>query len=146
MKSKILLIIVVILSIFASCTTYLAINAYNSYKSNNQKKLTEELEQNNVNIIDIQQITQEEQEKNDRIGKEESQIQTEKANFEISSIDKQEVYDFAEAEFFRITNYGDTYIPEIHDPIVAELTAKKFGITPEEVMEIQLEISMNMYK
>ncbi|MFJ7951513.1 hypothetical protein ACIQZG_08295 [Lysinibacillus sp. NPDC096418] len=60
-------------------------------------------------------------------------------------INKQEVYDFMESEFFRITNYGDTYIPEVHDPLIAELAATKFGITADEANAIYTEIAMNMY-
>lgn len=61
-------------------------------------------------------------------------------------VKKQEIYDYAVRVFFEITNDGDTYVPEVHDSRIATITAKKFGITPEEVMEIQIEIGMNMYK
>jgi len=28
-----------------------------------------------------------------------------------------------------ITNYGDDYIPEVHDPLVAKLASERFGIS-----------------
>lgn len=61
-------------------------------------------------------------------------------------VNKQEVYDFMEREFDRITNYGETYIPEIHDPLVIETAAEYFGITQEEADAMYIEVAMNMYK
>lgn len=49
-------------------------------------------------------------------------------------------------EFNSLTNFGETYVPEIHDPMTAELVAKAFGITADEANAIYIEIAMNMYK
>lgn len=61
-------------------------------------------------------------------------------------VNKQAVYDFMEEEFNSITNYGESYIPEIHDPMVAELAAEHFGITQEEADAMYIDVAMNMYK
>ncbi|MEG0259316.1 MAG: hypothetical protein RR651_05530 [Lysinibacillus sp.] len=62
------------------------------------------------------------------------------------TINKQEVYDFMENKFETITNYGDTYVPEVHDPMIAELAATEFGITTDEANNIYNEIAFNMYR
>lgn len=61
-------------------------------------------------------------------------------------VNKQEVYDFMEREFNSITNYGETYVPEKHDPMVAKKAAEYFGITQEEADAMYIEVAMNMYK
>lgn len=61
-------------------------------------------------------------------------------------VNKQEVYNFMERKFNSITNYGETYIPEIHDPMVVEIAAEYFGITQEEADAMYIEVAMNMYK
>lgn len=61
-------------------------------------------------------------------------------------VNKQEVYDFMEREFNSITNYGESYVPEIHDPMVAKKAAEYFGITQEEADALYIEVAMNMYK
>ena len=61
-------------------------------------------------------------------------------------VNKQEVYDFMEKKFNSITNYGETYIPEIHDPMVAEIAAEHFGITQEEADAMYIDVAMDMYK
>lgn len=61
-------------------------------------------------------------------------------------VKKQDVYDFMEKKFDSITNYGETYIPEIHDPLVAGLAAEHFGITKEEADAMYIDVAMNMYK
>lgn|GEM_PF-6366278 len=61
-------------------------------------------------------------------------------------IEEKKIYDFMEDTFNQLTNYGDTYVPEIHDPQVAELAAREFGITAEKANAIYTEIAMNMYR
>ena len=61
-------------------------------------------------------------------------------------VNKQEVYDFMEKKFNSITNYGETYIPEIHDSMVAEIAAEHFGITQEEADAMYIDVAMDMYK
>lgn len=52
------------------------------------------------------------------------------------SIDPNMLYDYAQEQFNILTNYGDNYIPEIHDPIVMEKTAHAFNIPLRQVEKL----------
>ncbi|MFE4077022.1 hypothetical protein [Peribacillus sp. YIM B13477] len=58
------------------------------------------------------------------------------------SIDTDAVYAYMKATYEELTNYGETYVPEVHDPQIAELASKKFGITEEEASQIYIDIEM----
>ncbi|CDN42070.1 hypothetical protein BN871_AT_00720 [Paenibacillus sp. P22] len=51
-----------------------------------------------------------------------------------------EIYEFAMNEFNSLTNYGENYDPEIHDPIVDKKTSEHFGISVEEVERIMIDV------
>lgn len=62
---------------------------------------------------------------------------------EESAIEEQiEIYNFMKSAFDELTNFGETYIPEVHDPQIAELAASKFGITAEEANQIYIDFEM----
>lgn len=50
-----------------------------------------------------------------------------------------EVYDKAQSLFNKYTNYGDRYVPEIHDDLVIEETAEFFNISVSEANELYME-------
>lgn len=55
------------------------------------------------------------------------------------------IYEFMMAAYNQLTNYGDNYEPEIHDPIVAELASKEFGITEKQAGDIYIKFEWNKY-
>ncbi|MBB6446548.1 hypothetical protein [Bacillus benzoevorans] len=59
-----------------------------------------------------------------------------------STVNEEAVYYFMEGKFEEITNYGENYVPEIHDPQVARLAASRFGISPEEADRIYIDQTM----
>jgi hypothetical protein len=52
------------------------------------------------------------------------------------------IHAFMEQKYNEITNYGESYDPEIHDPMVAKLASEQFNISEEEAGQIIIEISM----
>ncbi|MGM0878845.1 MAG: hypothetical protein ACQEWV_30300 [Bacillota bacterium] len=58
------------------------------------------------------------------------------------TLDKEAIHAFMEYQYNEITNYGDSYEPEIHDPMVAKLASERFNISEEEAGQIFIEISM----
>jgi hypothetical protein len=59
--------------------------------------------------------------------------------------ERQEIYSFMKEKYDELTNYGENYVPEIHDQQVAELASKKFGITVEEAKQIYTDMEMYGY-
>ncbi|CAM5206346.1 hypothetical protein UACE39S_01728 [Ureibacillus acetophenoni] len=57
---------------------------------------------------------------------------------------EEEVFDYMENLYNELTNYGENYIPEVHDPQVAEMAANKFGISALEAGQIYIDVSMEM--
>ncbi|WP_433922854.1 hypothetical protein [Paenibacillus taichungensis] len=54
------------------------------------------------------------------------------------------VYKYMMQEFDVLTNYGNNYVPEIHDPIVLEKASKHFGMSVSEVDEIFMARAMQL--
>jgi hypothetical protein len=52
------------------------------------------------------------------------------------------VYQYMKAQYDQLTNEGATYDPDIHDPLVANQTAAKFGISAAEAGRIYVEKDM----
>lgn len=59
-----------------------------------------------------------------------------------STINKQAVYDFMKSKYDEITNYGDNYDPDVHDPLVAKFAAEQFGISESEAGQIYVDMEM----
>lgn len=53
------------------------------------------------------------------------------------------VYRYIMNQFDIVTNYGENYIPEVHDPIVLQKAAAHFSMSVEKVDEIFLRESMS---
>lgn len=60
------------------------------------------------------------------------------------SVDEDAVYQYIMQEFDVITNYGENYVPEVHDPIVVEKASKHFGMTVSEVDKIFMDKAMQL--
>ncbi|MCU1808241.1 hypothetical protein NVV31_22995 [Cytobacillus firmus] len=56
-----------------------------------------------------------------------------------NGVQKISVYEFMKNAYDEITDYGANYVPEIHDPQVAELAAEYFGVTPDEASDIYIQ-------
>lgn len=52
------------------------------------------------------------------------------------------VYIWMKDKYNEITNFGENYVPEIHDPQVAKLASEKFNISVEKAGEIYEKIEM----
>ena len=59
-----------------------------------------------------------------------------------SSPSEDEIYEYMKQAYDELTNYGDSYVPEIHDPQVAEMASQQFGITPEQAGDIYIKKEM----
>lgn len=55
------------------------------------------------------------------------------------------IYEFMKSAFDIETNYGEYYIPEVHDPLVGRMAAEKFGISPNEALDIYTKFEMQGY-
>ncbi|OAS85097.1 hypothetical protein [Metabacillus litoralis] len=64
---------------------------------------------------------------------------------ENGSATKEEIYEFMKLKYDEITNYGETYVPELHDLEVAELASENFNISAQEAGDIYIEMEMNQY-
>ncbi|OFD76086.1 hypothetical protein BWGOE8_25380 [Bacillus mycoides] len=56
------------------------------------------------------------------------------------------IFDFMKQQYNILTNNDENYIPEVHDPQVASLTAKRFGITAKEAGYIYEKVQMDAFK
>jgi len=54
----------------------------------------------------------------------------------VGAFDKEKIYLYMKAAFDRLTNYGENYNPEVHDPLVAKMAAEKFFITESQALYI----------
>ncbi|MFD2924486.1 hypothetical protein [Halobacillus naozhouensis] len=64
------------------------------------------------------------------------------SEFDNTIVNKEAVYNFMENKYKEITNNGENYVPETHDPLVAQLASKRFGISAEEAGQIYVEVSL----
>ncbi|WP_240522855.1 hypothetical protein [Bacillus cereus] len=55
------------------------------------------------------------------------------------------IFDFMKQQYAVLTNNDENYIPEVHDPQVAEIAAKRFGITAEEAGYIYEKVQMDAF-
>ncbi|MEA1011846.1 hypothetical protein U2H24_19605 [Bacillus cereus] len=55
------------------------------------------------------------------------------------------IFDFMKQQYAILTNNDENYIPEVHDPQVAEIAAKRFGITAEEAGYIYEKVQMDAF-
>lgn len=85
MKSKILLIVVVILAIVACGTSYLAFNAYNSHQSNKPENVSQEFWDRTIQYtLYIDKLTEEYRDFPDNLASELNDIAKNKAELEIA--------------------------------------------------------------
>jgi hypothetical protein len=59
-----------------------------------------------------------------------------------SSSSKAEIYEYMKIAYDQLTNYGDSYDPDVHDPMVAQMAAEQFDISPTEAGNIYIEMEM----
>ncbi|SER09302.1 hypothetical protein SAMN04487944_101203 [Gracilibacillus ureilyticus] len=52
---------------------------------------------------------------------------------------REDIYRFMENKYSEITNQGEEYVPEIHDPIIDKMASEEFGISESEANRIYLE-------
>ncbi|MDJ1478518.1 hypothetical protein QBX67_26095 [Bacillus sp. LS15-K4] len=55
------------------------------------------------------------------------------------------IFDFMKEQYNRLTNNDENYIPEVHDPQVAEIAAEHFGITAKEAGYIYEKVQMDAF-
>ena len=58
---------------------------------------------------------------------------TDNSNTNEYKVDPRTVHEYMQNQFDVITNYGENYVPEIHDPLVTQKAADAFNLTYEEV-------------
>ncbi|WP_427137594.1 hypothetical protein [Psychrobacillus psychrodurans] len=75
------------------------------------------------------------------------ELERKKVNEKVSGEvrDDEEIYDYMKNEYNQITNFGESYVPEIHDNLVAELASEKFGISSFEAGNIYVKMEMRGY-
>lgn len=56
------------------------------------------------------------------------------------------IFDFMKEQYNRLTNNDENSIPEVHDPQVAEIAAKHFGITAKEAGYIYEKVKMDAFR
>lgn len=59
-----------------------------------------------------------------------------------SRASKREIHKYMALQFDIITNGGEYYIPEIHDPEVGRMASSRFGITESEALDIYVELEL----
>ncbi|KAB2328975.1 hypothetical protein F7731_23790 [Cytobacillus depressus] len=72
-------------------------------------------------------------------------IEKEKKVVSVSSdnnVSDKDIYEYMKSQYDRLTNYGANYVPEIHDPQVAEMASNKFGISTSEADRIYIDMEM----
>lgn len=65
--------------------------------------------------------------------------------FASNGINYKVIFDFMKEQYNIVTNYDENYIPEIHDPLVAEIAAERFGITAKEAGDIYVKVQMDAF-
>lgn len=69
-----------------------------------------------------------------------------KEKFASNGMNYMVIFDFMKEQYRILTNNDENYIPEVHDPQVAEIAAKRFGITAKEAGFIYEEVQMDAFK
>lgn len=59
--------------------------------------------------------------------------------------EEEDIYEYMKNAYNQITNFGASYIPEVHDDQVAELASEKFGISTSEAGNIYVKMEMRGY-
>ena len=59
------------------------------------------------------------------------------------TVSEEEIYQYMKTAYDELTNYGENYVPEIHDPLVAEMASERFGITEDEANNLYIKMEMN---
>ncbi|WP_273852323.1 hypothetical protein [Guptibacillus spartinae] len=55
------------------------------------------------------------------------------------------IYKYMKSAYDDLTDNGANYIPEVHDPLVDEMAAQRFGITEAQANEIYIKREMEKY-
>ena len=53
-----------------------------------------------------------------------------------------EIYTYMKSQYDRLTDFGENYDPDVHDDMVAQMAAKKFGISSTEAGNIYIKQEM----
>ncbi|MGG0706807.1 hypothetical protein [Bacillus paramobilis] len=70
---------------------------------------------------------------------------TPKGQYASNGISYTVIFDFMKQQYNRLTNNDENYIPEVHDPQVAEIAARQFGITAKEAGYIYEKVQMDTF-
>lgn len=135
--NKLLPILVVIMLFIAGGTGYFAVSKYLDYKNNATLKNVEVIEPvavEEVSEIEIKEVT------TNSTNKEPSNVVTK------SEPNAIEVFNYAQRLFDKYTNYGATYVPEIHDDLVMRETAAYFGISVADADRLHYQGGMDSLK
>ncbi|WP_243765417.1 hypothetical protein [Bacillus arachidis] len=63
-----------------------------------------------------------------------------------NGINYKSIFTFMKEQYNILTNNDENYIPEVHDPQVAEIAAKQFGITAKEAGYIYEKVQMDAFR
>ncbi|PEB54329.1 hypothetical protein CON65_03695 [Bacillus pseudomycoides] len=66
--------------------------------------------------------------------------------FSSNGINYKSIFTFMREQYNILTNNNENYIPEVHDPQVAEKAAKRFGISAEEAGYIYEKVQMDAFR
>ncbi|MEK0224687.1 hypothetical protein [Bacillus proteolyticus] len=72
--------------------------------------------------------------------------QTQSNNTTNDKVDHKAVFAYMKEQYKILTNNEENYIPEIHDPQVADLAAKRFGISAQEAGDIYVKTQMDKFR
>lgn len=142
---KLLPILVVIMLFVAGGVGYFTYGAYQDYKDNEK---VETIDESKIVKEEIENIPIEVPETKE-VENESPKVNTPTSNYSIkstSTITKptaKEVYNYAQGLFDVYTNYGDNYVPEVHDDLVLRETAEHFGISVSEADNLYYKGAMD---
>lgn len=144
MNNKILSLLLVVMIVVVGGIGYLVYGEYKEYsmrkdQTNESKVLNEDstLGEDFLEEGEILSVRAEEQILNFSNEKDKGNINT--SNDEaVSKPTAREVYNKAQELFDKYTNYGNDYIPEIHDDLVIRETAEYFSISVTEANELYM--------
>lgn len=87
----------------------------------------------------LEAIRKEQKEKQEKMDKLLAETKIEKDTEDIENaqkIDEDQVYRYMKYQFDTLTDNGENYNADYHDPLVANMAAQKFRITPSEANDI----------